>query len=639
MSFPINVVALTSLVTPAELFLPGVSTDGKTITLARATVTAGYVYRRALAAGAGQPSFGALTTGELPAGAVTIIGGSGGTLALASSSTLTITGCNATLSGTTSLATLTLSTPVSATNGLYSNGGTVTLSATSSMSFGSIVASGSGSFGNVVKLVFATTSPSTVGTPSIAYANTYSFTPASGNLIAGNLAGDVLLTDSSIGTFANGTGAATISSSTVISYILGVGSNGNGYDVSAINVYSGWNDSGRSNITLNNFTYSTVADPTTFITISSTALSYSPGNSHAVANLTATGGVLATGVYAIRFNFGTQQNGFVGYKELEVVGTSSPNSFNMGTEALPAIAFTAGGATGIYYPNANSLGFSVNGVEKIRVSTVGVGIGTKTPTATLDVAGVLKATSTGLVTVNGSLTIGISGAQAVASSWFSNTGFWLDIPTGGPSGIGSGGAGQNAWIAYANGNGVWLSDASSGDIIYRNTGGKMRFGTVAGGPSILVISGSTVTIGTTGTFLASGTSQHQIGTLVVNQNSLTLSGAADMVIGGTGSNSTPGSMTITKALIASGTNNSFETLGVKSGSNKSCGLGTLTAGSVTVSNTRVTASSIIELTIQVAGGTVGVPYKGTVVAGTSFDILSTSLLDTSVVGWLIVEPT
>jgi hypothetical protein len=78
-------------------------------------------------------------------------------------------------------------------------------------------------------------------------------------------------------------------------------------------------------------------------------------------------------------------------------------------------------------------------------------------------------------------------------------------------------------------------------------------------------------------------------------------------------------------------------LTIKSGSNCKIGTAVLVGGTVTVSNTSVTASSLILLTAQVAGGTQGQLSIGTVVAGTSFDINSSSALDTSTIGYMIVE--
>lgn len=72
--------------------------------------------------------------------------------------------------------------------------------------------------------------------------------------------------------------------------------------------------------------------------------------------------------------------------------------------------------------------------------------------------------------------------------WSGSTGSWINLSTDGPSGIGSGGAGSNAWVAYAYSGGQWLSDASAGDICYRNTGGRLLFGTASANAGVSIAS-------------------------------------------------------------------------------------------------------------------------------------------------------
>lgn len=67
------------------------------------------------------------------------------------------------------------------------------------------------------------------------------------------------------------------------------------------------------------------------------------------------------------------------------------------------------------------------------------------------------------------------------------------------------------------------------------------------------------------------------------------------------------------------------------------GNSTLVAGTVTVSNTSVTASSLIYLTKKTAGGTIGTSVDYSVSAGTSFTITSNNALDTSVYTWFIIN--
>jgi len=80
-------------------------------------------------------------------------------------------------------------------------------------------------------------------------------------------------------------------------------------------------------------------------------------------------------------------------------------------------------------------------------------------------------------------------------------------------------------------------------------------------------------------------------------------------------------------------------LRVKEGTNRQMGTATLAAGTVTVSTTAVTANSRIQLTAQNTGGTPGALRVSARTAGTSFTITSTSNTDTSLVAWLLIEPT
>lgn len=77
---------------------------------------------------------------------------------------------------------------------------------------------------------------------------------------------------------------------------------------------------------------------------------------------------------------------------------------------------------------------------------------------------------------------------------------------------------------------------------------------------------------------------------------------------------------------------------VKEGSNAKMGTSTLSAGTVTVSTTAVTASSRIFLTSQSDGGTPGFQRVTARTAGTSFVITSSNAADTSTVAWMLVEP-
>lgn len=78
---------------------------------------------------------------------------------------------------------------------------------------------------------------------------------------------------------------------------------------------------------------------------------------------------------------------------------------------------------------------------------------------------------------------------------------------------------------------------------------------------------------------------------------------------------------------------------ISTGTNAIMGTAVLSGGTVVVNTTKVTANSIIILTVQ--GGTltnIGSEYVSARTAGTSFTISSSNVLDASTVGWLILEP-
>lgn len=108
-------------------------------------------------------------------------------------------------------------------------------------------------------------------------------------------------------------------------------------------------------------------------------------------------------------------------------------------------------------------------------------------------------------------------------------------------------------------------------------------------------------------------------------------------------NATASSQTLAiNAAVSVPNNISISTAGyglkIKEGSNAKMGTSILVGGTVTVSNTSVTATSRIMLTAQDNGGTIGFLSISARTAATSFTILSSSGLDTSTVAWMIVEP-
>lgn len=87
---------------------------------------------------------------------------------------------------------------------------------------------------------------------------------------------------------------------------------------------------------------------------------------------------------------------------------------------------------------------------------------------------------------------------------------------------------------------------------------------------------------------------------------------------------------------------SFEEIGdgiqIAEGANARMGVSTLVAGTVTVANTSVTATSRIYLTGQDVVGTTGELSISAVIPGVSFAITSNSVTDGRSIAWLIIEP-
>ena len=195
----------------------------------------------------------------------------------------------------------------------------------------------------------------TIGTGSYTTSpGNYSFTPASGNLLAGltptaitnnsaGMAGNNAVATGGVGKLTDGAISNTFTETTDLPQIYTIGSGASltytlgsapvGYSLSKINIYSEWNDNGRSQITHKRYQLlDRGEDPTIFTAITNSAVNYTNNFAENMASLTTASGFLATGVYAVRFDFGTQQenNTWVGYSELEVTGVPT-----IGVNPLP----------------------------------------------------------------------------------------------------------------------------------------------------------------------------------------------------------------------------------------------------------------------------------------------------------------
>ena len=249
---------------------------------------------------------------------------------LTGTSTLTLGGATPTVTVNASVGTI--ATPIGGSGGLTTAGnGTLILTNAETYSGPTVISGG--------KVTIGTVPPVVTGTPTTT--GVYTFTPASNNLLLGlspiantNTQGGNASNHSPTGPVTNltdGTISNTNVETTDMPFVYTIGSGAQltyslgsaplGYNLSQLNIYSEWPDGGRSQITLNDISYSTVANPTVFTALPSSNFNTATGQREYAAHLTAANGVLASGVSEVRFDFGGQQNGWVGYAELEAVGT------------------------------------------------------------------------------------------------------------------------------------------------------------------------------------------------------------------------------------------------------------------------------------------------------------------------------
>jgi hypothetical protein len=116
----------------------------------------------------------------------------------------------------------------------------------------------------------------------------------------------------------------TIQTGTTLTYLLDLASAPAGYDITGIDTYAGWNDTGRDaqDYTVQVAYYD---DLNTFVGLAD--VGFNPGGgdpSNTFVSLeNPLGGPMAFNVGAIRFLFGAQENGHVGFREIDVFGTAS----------------------------------------------------------------------------------------------------------------------------------------------------------------------------------------------------------------------------------------------------------------------------------------------------------------------------
>ena len=165
-------------------------------------------------------------------------------------------------------------------------------------------------------------------------------------------------------TCGNGSGAGSL-------IIYSLPTSANGYNVTNITVYGGWQDNGRDQQAYTVY-YATAQAPSNFIQL--TNVNYLPSVPSGIASATeiiianATGGAIASNVVAVEFNFTSpsSENGYCGYAAITIQGTisspptgppivdapqESPSNANVGVSPGTPVTLTAsaGGSAPIGY--------------------------------------------------------------------------------------------------------------------------------------------------------------------------------------------------------------------------------------------------------------------------------------------------
>jgi len=128
------------------------------------------------------------------------------------------------------------------------------------------------------------------------------------------------VTNGALGTAADISSSVTPPNNTSVVFPLDLSTNFNGYRLTSFDSYCAWPNSGRDNQDFA-ISYSTVADPATFIKLAN-AVIHTGGDNATHVRITPAAGSLAMGVAAIKLDFGHQENGFVGYREFIALGTA-----------------------------------------------------------------------------------------------------------------------------------------------------------------------------------------------------------------------------------------------------------------------------------------------------------------------------
>lgn len=189
------------------------------------------------------------------------------------------------------------------------------------------------------------------------------------------------VTNGILGTPGDNSSSVTPLNNTSVIFPLNTLVNFNGYNLSSIDTYCAWINSGRDNQDLV-VSYSKVGAESVFLPLAYPSI-HTGGDNATHIRLSPDAGFLATGVSAIKFSFPNQENGYVGFREFIALGTavsiSTPLTWTGGSGSAGTATWvggtdnnwkqTVGGAPAVYNVGAGLTFGSVATNNNITVST------------------------------------------------------------------------------------------------------------------------------------------------------------------------------------------------------------------------------------------------------------------------------
>jgi hypothetical protein len=175
-------------------------------------------------------------------------------------------------------------------------------------------------------------------------------TASAGSFQVESSGGSSVLTNGTFGTISGGnpgnnsifaTAGGGSGSGTSLSYTLDLAASPQGYNLTGIDVYGGWNDSGRDQQKYA-ISYSKVGAAAVILPLASVDFNPTAGGDPTATRVSVAdnaGGFIATDVAAVFFTFDASvENGYTGYTEIDVFGQAVPEPATLGAFGLASTA-------------------------------------------------------------------------------------------------------------------------------------------------------------------------------------------------------------------------------------------------------------------------------------------------------------